>query len=128
VIARRITMRRAFCSIVAIVAVLTVGATTKAAEKKDFIERFKSSPEVEKALESLKSEGFYSHDVPEALIVSGSCGVAGCSSTALVVQVVQTRGVNPQTRHVAALVETLVPSGKTDQVTLIQLSPCPKTP
>ncbi len=121
-------MRRALCSIMAVVAVLVVGATTKAADQKDFIERFKSSPEVQSAPESLKSAGFSSHQSPEALIVSGVCEVAGCSSTALVVQVMQTSGVNPQTRHVAALIESLVASGRPDQVTLIQLAPCPKAP
>ncbi len=121
-------MRRALFSMLAVVAVLGVGAKTKAAEKEDFIERFKSSPEVHKALESLKSAGFSSHQSPEALIVAGSCGVAGCSSTALVVEVVQTSGVNSQTRYVAALVEASGPSGVPDQVSLIQLAPCPKTP
>jgi hypothetical protein len=121
-------MRRALFSIVAVVAALTVGATIKSPEKKEFIERFKSSPDVQKALESLKSAGFDSPQSPEALIVSWDCGWAGCSSTALVVQVMQTSRANPRTQHVAALVEAPVPSGKPDRVSLIQLGPCPKAP
>jgi hypothetical protein len=41
---------------------------------------------------------------PHSIMVSGLCGVVGCSRTDIVIQVMKTSGANTQTNYVAATV------------------------
>lgn len=76
-----------------------------ASAEDDFVAAFEADPAVQTKLDSWKSQGLEPSEKPHRIIVFGSCGVVGCLYTALIVQVVRSKGVNPRTASVAATVE-----------------------
>ena len=91
-------------------------------DMQEFVKKFNSSTDVVKAIETLNSQGYDLSGEPNALAISGECGVAGCSTTVLVVQVLRTWGANTRTQNVSALVHEAAPPGSVPlQVQIIPL-------
>lgn len=72
--------------------------------RKSAIEGFMASPEVQARIAAAENAGFEVDKQPQKVVLSGSCGFAGCSSTVLVSLLVRSTGTNPQTSAITAIV------------------------
>ena len=89
--------------------------TRELSDKDRAVATFKESKKVQRLLKKAEKQGYEVSQEVDAALLSGTCGVAGCSSNFLVTQALTTRGVNPQTRVVAAVVTVgLVDHGTPD--------------
>ena len=90
-----------------VIAALLIGTAASATSldpRPQPIDAFLASAEVVKAIDELKAQGFVLVDEPIGIVLSGSCGVAGCSNEILVSVTVRTAGSNTQTKSVLAVV------------------------
>ena len=70
----------------------------------EYVAAFEADAKVKARIDALASSFLKPDGEPHRITVSGACGVAGCSYTALVIQVMRSEGVNPRTGSVAATV------------------------
>lgn len=67
-------------------------------------EAFAMSKDVSESIAELQANGYTEKSEPNTLLLSGSCGFAGCDSTYLVGVTLSTKGANTQSTSVVAIV------------------------
>ena len=95
-------------------------ATAISAED-EFVAAFRADANVRANVDLLTNHGLRAIKDPHRILVQGVCGTAGCSLYVLVVQVLETTGVNPQARYVAATVKKGV--DQTMSVQMVRFAP-----
>ena len=95
-------------------------ATASSAED-EFVAAFRADANVRATVNLLTNQGLRAIKEPHRILVQGVCGTAGCSLNVLVVQVLETTGVNPQARYVAATVKKRV--DRTLSVQVVRFAP-----
>jgi hypothetical protein len=121
---RRLALGSFTAAMVAASVFLTVSRSTADEELDEIVRAYKADPAVATEIESNLNDGYRDRDA-RAVVVSGSCGVAGCSVEFLVVHLFSTPGVNPQTKSILARVRAFKATGK-PTVELVELGPKPR--
>ena len=87
----------------------------------DVLDMYMADPAVASEIERFREQG-YKDGGPRGVLIQGTCGVAGCGHSTLIVHTFVSTGSNPQTRSILTLVE-VGPSGEITSVELMELKP-----
>lgn len=82
---------------------------------------YTADPAVASEIERFREQG-YKDGGPRGVLIQGTCGVAGCGHSTLIIHTFVSTGSNPQTRSILTRVH-VGPSGEITSVEIMQLKP-----